>query len=283
MNMKFFFFPNNNSSKGSAFLAFLVAAAIILIIAFSQQSKPEPDSNNFPPDPPDPPENGHYHPSPSPSPSPSPDNRDPNARFSCNIADCSAYGGSTDPSLILENESTDPNGKSDIAKSEWEILDYSGGKLDCPDLCDYPVQSRLLSAGDYRVELTVTDKAGESDSFRKSIRIKEDVIADFDCSLNEEGPWQSCNEFKGIQEERAYFKNTSDLSESATGVSSWIWKLNDIPFSSGTGEVTISSALISDRSNTVELKITDNKGRTDSTSYNFEGRLPLPSWQEVGS
>lgn len=277
------FFRKNFLQKGaSPVLAFLVVVAIILIIAFSSQEEPIEDPINVPPEEEDEP-SGHYSPSPSPSPTPSPSNRSPNARFSCSIPDCSAYAGSADPSLILENNSTDPNGRSDIIKSEWEVLDYSGGGLDCSGLCDYPVQSVFFSAKNYEVKLTVIDKGGKSDSFIKEIRIKEDIVADFECSLSEDGPWINCEEFKGVQEEYAYFKNTSTLSENANGVSSWLWKLDDVPFSSGSGEVPIVSVIIPGRSNTVELTLTDNKGRTDFTSYSFGAKLPLPTWQEVGN
>lgn len=274
----------------SPILAFLVVVAIILIVAFANQPEEEPASQGEEEEE----ENGsgsHYHytpPSSSNPPSPSPSNQNPEAYFSCSPSDCSAYAGPpdpSDPSLTLENKSTDPNGNSDIIKSEWDVLNYSGGSLDCPDRCNYTVQNSLFLANNYEVKLTVTDKGGKSNSFIREIRIKKDIVADFECSLSENGPWIDCEEFKGIQEEYAYFKNTSTLSESenANGVSSWLWKLDDVPFSSGSGGVPIVSVVIPGRSNTVELTLTDNKGRTDSTSYSFGAKLPLPTWQEVGN
>jgi hypothetical protein len=186
--------------------------------------------------------------------------------------------------LTLKNKSDDPNGKSDIIKSKWDILNQSGDEMECDNLCNYTVQSVLLSKGNYIVKLTVTDKGGKSDSFQKQIKVKEDIIADFKCSLNESGPWYDCEtDFKGVQKEQAYFKDNSTLSEGAASISSWLWKINDIPFLSGTGEVQVSSTEITSRSNIVELTVTDNKGRTDTTSYTFRARLPLPTWQEIGS
>ena len=265
---------------GGLFWFFVILVIIIIILLSSPSPQPSPTPITPPillpmPSPPSP---------PSPPFLPSSSNYDPNASFSCDISDCSAYAGSTDPILNLINDSSDPNGEDDIVKSRWDILNHSGDEVEFDDLCKYSIQSRLLQEGEYVVELTITDKAGGSDSAMGIVKIRRDIVSDFECSLSEDGPWSDCEiNFKGIQKEYAYFKDVSILSEGAIGISSWMWKINNVPFFSGTGSIPISSENIANRLSTVELTITDNKGRTDSTSYTFKAKLPLPTWQEVGS
>ena len=215
-------------------------------------------------------------------------NRAPHAKFSCSRPDCSAYSGSSDPALTLINESTDPDGEDDIVSCEWRNLDITGHDMTCPSwniLCNYVVQSTLLPPKDYDIELKVTDKAGASNALVKTIHIKTDAIADLRCSLNEAGPWQDCSDFKGIQGEYTYFKDTSTVSEGATFVRTRIWKINGTTFSSGTfppDPVPTAKVKLPNRSNTIELTIEDNKGREDTTRYTFGAKLPLPEWKEIG-
>jgi len=215
-------------------------------------------------------------------------NRAPHARFSCSRPDCSAYSGSSDPALTLINQSTDPDGEDDIVSCEWRNLDITGHDMTCPSwniLCNYVVQSTLLPPKDYDIELKVTDKAGASNALVKTIHIKTDAIADLRCSLNEAGPWQDCSDFKGIQGEYTYFKDTSTVSEGATFVRTRIWKINGTTFSSGTfppDPVPTAKVKLPNRSNTIELTIEDNKGREDTTRYTFGAKLPLPEWKEIG-
>ena len=215
-------------------------------------------------------------------------NRAPHAKFSCSRPDCSAYSGSSNPTLTLINQSTDPDGEDDIVSCEWRNLDITGHDMTCPSwniLCNYVVQSTLLPPKDYDIELKVTDKAGASNALVKTIHIKTDAIADLRCSLNEAGPWQDCSDFKGIQGEYTYFKDTSTVSEGATFVRTRIWKINGTTFSSGTfppDPVPTAKVKLPNRSNTIELTIEDNKGREDTTRYTFGAKLPLPEWKEIG-
>jgi len=210
-------------------------------------------------------------------------NHSPEADFSCSIPGCYAYAGTSNPILTLENNSTDPDGQDDIVKSEWEILDQGWANFECTgnnSICDFSIPSTFSSSGEYDVKLTVTDNAGETDSEEKTITIRDDIDADFLCSLSgEEGDWHECDLFKGVQEEYTYFKDISTPSEEASSISSWAWEINDVPFS---GNVSTSSVKISGKSNTVKLKVTDNKGRTGYASHIFDAKLPLPTWQEIG-
>ena len=213
-----------------------------------------------------------------------PKNKSPKADFSCSVPGCYAYAGTSNPILTLKNNSTDPDGQDDIAKSEWEILNGGPSSVifqGVNALNSYPVPSPQLSDGNYNVKLTVTDDAGETDSKTKSITIRYDIDADFLCSLSgEEGDWYDCDDFKGVQEEYTYFKDISTPSEEASSISSWAWEINDVLFA---GNVSTSSVKISGKSNTVKLTVTDNDTRIGYASHTFGAKLPLPTWQEIGS
>ena len=211
----------------------------------------------------------------------------PNANFSCSTSGCHAYSGSADPALTLSNDSTDPDGEDDIVGSEWRNLDITGHDITCPAwniLCDYTVQSTLLAPGDYEVQLEVIDRTEASDIATGTIDIKKDATADFVCSLYEDGPWQDCSGFKGIQKEYAYFKDDSTVSDGAAFIKSRIWECNGVIFASETfppDPVPTTTVKLIKNSNTVKLTIKDNKDREDTTSYIFGTKLPLPTWREI--
>jgi len=213
-----------------------------------------------------------------------PKNTSPKAKFRCDPNNCVAYSGSDTPILRLVNQSTDPDGQDDIVKSEWEILDQGWANFECTgnnSICDFPIPSTFLPNGEYDVKLTITDDTGETDSKTKTITMRYDIDADFECSLSgEEGDWYDCDDFKGVQEEYTYFKDISTPSEEASSISSWAWEINDVLFA---GNVSTSSVKISGKSNTVKLTVTDNDTRIGYASHTFGAKLPLPTWQEIGS
>jgi len=281
------FFKKNKKGASNPVVIIIIIIILLLLLASQQDTiLPPPHRPTttpptvlpvVPPSLPSPPS----PPSPQP-PSPSQDNEEPTASFSCDPSDCSTYAGSSDPALRLSNNSTDPDGIDDIATSSWDI-GVGGHELVCSGLCDYSVQSPSLSSGEYEAKLIVMDKAGDSDDFKRTIVIKKDVIADFDCSLSEEGPWQDCSDFRGVQREYAYFKDVSTLSEGAGYIYFRIWRMNGKTFDSGVGEnpVPVSGVELMKRFNTIELIAEDNLGRQDTVSYTFGARLPLPTWHEI--
>jgi len=112
-------------------------------------------------------------------------NQAPSASFSCIPSNCTAYSGSP---LTLRNDSTDPNGQSDIAKSAWDIL-YWGNTPDqlysddpnTPEneaLQDYTIQTQILGPGTFRVDLTVEDRGDLSSSFVGEITILQPVVSE---------------------------------------------------------------------------------------------------------
>ena len=281
------FFKKNKKGASNPVIIIIIIIIILLLLLASQQNTILPPPHRptttlptvlpvVPPSLPSPP------PLPPQPPSPSQDNEEPTASFSCDPSDCSAYAGSSDPALRLSNNSTDQDGIDDIATSSWYI-GVGGHELVCSGLCDYSVQSPSLSFGEYEVRLIVTDKAGASDDFKRTIVIKKDVIADFDCSLNEGGLWQNCSDFRGVQREYAYFKDTSTVSKGAGYIYFRIWRIDGKTFDSGVGEnpVPVSGVELTKRFNTIELIAEDNLGRQDTVSYTFGARLPLPTWQEI--
>jgi len=205
------------------------------------------------------------------------DNNPPVAAFSCDPESCCyAYTNSSDPMLTLINESSDPDGLDDINSSEWKGIEPNSN---CSDLCNYTVQTSGLSSGNYEISLKVIDNAGASSTAIGIIEIKQDIMADFECSMDKEGPWEDCTDFKGIQKEYVYFKDISTVSEGAVNIISRAWELNEVLFG-GENNAT-SSVELFERSNIIKLTVEDDQGRIDTASYDLGARLPLPTWKEV--
>jgi len=204
-------------------------------------------------------------------------NHPPVAAFSCDPESCCyAYTDSSNPILTLINSSSDPDGEDDIAFSKWKGVRPSSN---CPGLCDYTVQTSGLSSGNYEISLKVIDKSNASSVATGTIEIKQDIMADFLCSMDEEGPWEDCTGFKGIQKEYIYFKDISTVSEGAEYITSRIWELDGDAFSDE-NEATSSVKLL-ERSNIIKLTVKDDAGRTDSALSTLKARLPLPTWIEI--
>jgi len=216
------------------------------------------------------------------------ENYPPEAVFHCKqdgeSGVCSAYSGSSNPVLQLINDSTDPNGKADIIRSEW-TSEEGMSSASCV-YCDYAVQSPFLRPDDYEVTLTVEDASGATDSFSRTITILRDSVADFRCSLDGE-TWEPCEGFRGVQKAEIYFiddplletgdEHYSRPSQWASSIDSRTWRLNDVEFSTSYNP----SVMLNDRQNTVELTIVDDQGRSDTRVYTFSTKLPLPTWKPI--
>ncbi len=196
---------------------------------------------------------------------------------------------STDP------DSTNPPDNNDIIKSIWSIF-YDGGTpwqdpyVVCTDnpetpenegICDL-LLSALPASQNYYVTLTVEDTNGATDSFSKNFYVRREIAADFQCSLNPEEGWQSCNGFVVSEGEVVYFKDTSVISEGSTGISSWSWAFEDgDPATDNIQNPLATFVNLSASSGTITLDIIDNVGRTDSEQYQLQITIPLPEWEEV--
>ena len=190
------------------------------------------------------------------------------------------------------NDSWDPD--NNIIQSTWSIIGYQDPFLICQDdpgtpainegLCDLGSMP-ITPPNIYIIQLVVEDEYGLTDSASHLIRVKQDAIADFMCSLtNEEGSWQDCQGLTVTEGEIVYFKDSLDLpnhsifAEDAMAIISRTWKRNDATFASDETNPNIS---IEEGPNTIQLTIIDDMNRSASQDYTINGRPSLPEWKEI--
>jgi hypothetical protein len=203
----------------------------------------------------------------------------------CNSAGCVAYTGCV---FTFNNDSTDSDGASDIISSEWDIFSWSGDPdLSCSPptaLCSYTLPTTILTPGIYTVELYVEDQAGASDTITQEFELKQEAVAGFMCSLDN-NDWQVCETLNPSIGELVYFEDDSSLSEystpsqDATLIISRNWEIDGVTFDSDNNPNP--SVNLTQNSNVIQLTITDDQGRTDSVSHTIGASLPLPEWKEV--
>ncbi|XOB42633.1 MAG: PKD domain-containing protein [Candidatus Nealsonbacteria bacterium] len=240
------------------------------------------------------------------------ENDPPSAAVSCDGSGCGP-GSACDGSWIAYNrncqfyflnDSTDPNStnppddNNDIVKSTWSIFyqdasPWQDPYIVCTDnpvtpenegICDLLLPALPVSQN-YYITLTVEDSVGATDSLNKNFYVRREIAADFQCSFESDGGWQSCNGFVASEGEIIYFKDITVISEGSTAVSSWNWTFEDgSPSSSNEQNPSASFVNLSANSGTARLDVTDDTdviGRTDSESYQLQITIPLPEWEEV--
>ena len=220
-------------------------------------------------------------------------NNPPQASVSCYPQGCDQSAGActgyTWTSFCLKNNSTDPDGPSDIENSIWTITGQMQDTSDC-SVSGNPVCSWTLpfnfSAGDYSAQLYVEDTTGASDIASKSFSILQDIIAEFDCSLNSEGPWQDCDTLRASEGEIVYFRDKSTPSDSDGGspitITSRSWTFEDGTPGSSIQQYPYSSFKKVDQgSGSVTLTVTDSAGRSKTVTYQVWVTIPLPEWKET--
>lgn len=201
---------------------------------------------------------------------PAPDDS-PVAAISCSPGSCIGFTGG----LILLNESTDPDGLSDIVQSTWNI---DGIPITpCVGICNY---TPSLATGPHSAIVTVQDSTGSTDTASSlSFTIEQDIAANFDCSLDG-ATWQNCSVMKGASEEVIYFRDLSIPSEDASTISTWAWAFaGGIPSSSAAQNPSVF--FDSAGAKTVTLGVVDDGGRTASKEIVLDLTLPFPDWKEV--
>jgi hypothetical protein len=176
--------------------------------------------------------------------------------------------------FTIINDSSDSDGTIDSSNysftgpGSFHFCDNLPGNSSCT------IQGMV--PGDYTIRLTVTDDDNEPDVITNSITIKNDIEADFECSLDN-ATWGSCSGFKPLVGSTVYFIDRSSPSEGRI-ITSRIWqKDTDPPFSSA--NETNPSLII--KGTTIGLTVEDSLGRTDSQPYILSAVLPLPKWKEV--
>jgi hypothetical protein len=125
----------------------------------------------------------------------------------------------------------------------------------------------------------VADKAGLEGSATKDFRILRDVEANFQCSLDGSN-WVVCENLEISADQDVYFKNTSSLSEGASGFSKESWSFEDASPGRASGH---SPACQFRRAGYKEasLSVTDNNNRKDKVRHILNVVLLLPKWREV--
>jgi hypothetical protein len=194
----------------------------------------------------------------------------------CNITTWTTFNG--DGVIYrINNDSTDPD--DNIVKSTWSIVGYQDPYFPCSSpnpLCDLTMPK--IPPGNYSIKLKVEDAGGLSDEISHAIKVKQDAIADFDCSLDGENWGTACEDLVVYQGQLIYLKDKSTASDGAV-ITSRIWKINSVVFNSGNNATT--SVNLAESENTITLVIGDSQGRSDSEDKTIEARLPLPEYHEV--
>ncbi|MFH1462748.1 MAG: PKD domain-containing protein [bacterium] len=227
-------------------------------------------------------------------------NYSPTASISCDNSNCSpgsscgaqwtAYRAVADPIpciFTLVNDSSDPDGIGDIKNSTWTITGPTSETSYClfDPVCDWSLPSNYAQ-GSYTAQLEVEDQTGKIDtSPAVSFYVREEVFADFVCSLSGvAGPWQDCDTLKVPEDVIVYFNGSiSSPSETAVSISSWSWTFKDGTPSVGSGQYPspASFEIIDAGSGEVTLTVVDSLGRSDEATYRVQVSRPLPEWKET--
>ena len=200
-------------------------------------------------------------------------NRSPEAAISCNPATCSVYDSEV---LVLENNSTDPDGDDDIKKSEWSIDGMLKVTCISNPLCNFTPQAWGISVGGHTAELYVEDLAGDSDIATKAFQIKKDISAAFSCSLDNI-VWEVCEDITPTEEETVYFRDESIASEGAV-INSRVWEKDGSSFGGSVPNPATSTVF---PSMDIKLIVGDTASRGASVIHTIGAKIALPTWKEI--
>jgi hypothetical protein len=225
-------------------------------------------------------------------------NQPPDAVISCEIINCGGSGCQCNgawatfngDSVIykINNNSTDPDGQ--IVSSTWSIIGYQDPWLTCSPanpLCG--ITMPRIQAENYTIKLVVKDNDGLTDTATHPITVKQDAVAGFMCSLDNEN-WQVCESLSVGREELVYFRDNlpppyeHSLPSTGASIISRVWEMNGVQFAPN-GEFGSNEsntwATLTEAVTDISLRITDNQGRTDSKSHQINVGFPLPEWEEI--
>ena len=209
----------------------------------------------------------------------------PSAAISCQIVACKGPGCQCNASWVtfngtgviyrINNNSTDPD--NNIISSTWSIIGYQDPYLTCSapnPLCNLTMPR--IPSGNYTIKLKAQDAGGLSNETSHSIRVKQDAVADFDCSLDGIN-WKNCGDLRVDEGQLVYLKDKSLASEDAD-ITSRTWKLNNVIFDSDNNVITsvnVSGSPI------ITLDVLDSQGRSSTKEYVISARPPLPQYREI--
>jgi len=206
-------------------------------------------------------------------------NRPPVATISCCPNGCANPPGACTGFrgvFCLRNDSTDPDGN--LQNSIWRINGntfncQTTGNPTCNLTPDLPTNPSVPI--NYNAQLEVIDSEGLSATTTVSFTLLQDIVADFKCSLDQNGPWQECNGFKVTIGETVYFRDESVASTGAR-INSWSWVFPDSnPATSN--QQNPSTQFQSSGGKQVTLTVIDSAGRSDSETKTLNVRR-LPIW-----
>lgn len=205
--------------------------------------------------------------------------------------------------FTLTNNSTDPDGQSDIENSIWTIKKIGGTTpiqtSDCiavsgNPLCSYTISSVLTAPDAYTTELYVTD-GKVSDIDTADFELCRCPVADFMCSLDPVEPrtWEDCGTISINVGDTLYLiddpslakhSSPSDCPFTVTSIVQRVWSFNGSDFDSGNNSAP-SIILGATGTFPLRLAITDNIGQSNSQTYNLNVGVtptpPLPEWKEI--
>ena len=221
-------------------------------------------------------------------------NTAPTALITCDPVSCEAYtfNGTNLGAygLDLINNSTDLEDCSiapcavppdnGFASCLWDV-DLGGSTFTtCSD------RNLNLTPGSHTADLTVTDQGGLSASApQKTLTFKQDIFADFQCSLDGGSVWEDCVTINPEAEDIIDFcaVSGSSLSVASEGaLTSFSWDFGD-----GVGADSVDPTSYtyatgpSDNVYAVTLIITDSVGRQAKREYNLSVGALSPTWEEV--
>ncbi|MCG2693128.1 hypothetical protein L6279_03410, partial [Candidatus Parcubacteria bacterium] len=221
-------------------------------------------------------------------------NQPPFAAMSCEFQNCAGPGCICNGAWLtyngdgvyynINNTSTDPD--NNITTSTWSIIGWQDPWITCGSsnpLCNM-VMPRI-SAATYTVQLKVEDAEGLSDIATTSIQVKQDIIADFECSLSGlDGTWLSCASlsFKPYKGQIVYFKDNSSPSEGGGPIISRTWEKDSVVFLGGNS--SFASTTLTQTYTTIKLTIKDSTaggGRSDFQVYTIPAKSFIPKWKEI--
>jgi hypothetical protein len=195
--------------------------------------------------------------------------------------------------FVVNNDSTD---------AEWNIVESRWSGVGAPITCNEDVDSNTITDDDnapvgpgsedlcirtipisppgitYTLQLEVEDAGGDISAVSHPILIKQDIAADFECSLDGITYNPLCN-ITPAAGDTVYIRDISTASTART-VTVWNWDfLPDGGLPSSLSSATTTFATPGPK--TIELTVTDDGGRSGMITKSLNATEPVPIWREI--
>jgi len=251
-------------------------------------------------------------------------NHNPTAAMSCEVVSCGKDhlgnempGCECSPSFLnnwttyngngvlfkINNNSEELDGPNDALSSTWSIVgyqdpyvSYAGCGMSAPSTVCSGADMTMptnIPAGNYVIQLKVEDSDHATDTITHTIKVKQDIIVHFECSLMDPSSmppgdysnWQDCENIKAGVSAMVYSNdNLPDPhkhSSASTGASitSRKWSKDGIELSSG--NFSSFSILMESITHEVLLIAKDSIGREGSESHTITVGQLLPKYKEI--